>query len=40
MFEKTQQCKRDIHETILKLDELKQSEAVLSPQVKAEIRKD
>ena len=39
MFEKTQQCKRDIHETILKLDELKQSEAVLSPQVKAEIRK-
>ncbi|MDR5021798.1 hypothetical protein FOL75_07065 [Bacillus thuringiensis] len=40
MFEKKHNnVKRDIHETILKLDELKQSEAVLSPQVKAEIRK-
>ena len=38
-MKKHNNVKRDIHETILKLDELKQSEAVLSPQVKAEIRK-
>ena len=39
-MKKHNNVKRDIHETILKLDELKQSEAVLSPQVKAEIRKE